>query len=268
MQTLISSSLRTKWNILLKWVIGALIIMVIAAMNVWDLPSYLSFASLMREREQLLAWTHDHYVLTVLLFIGFSCLTTALLIPIDIVVALAGGYLFGSVLGTAYVVVGATGGAILSFLSARYWFHDSVQSRFGARFPIIQQSVSRNGFGYLVALRLIPFVPFTAINLLAGLTPLKLGTFVGGTILGILPCSFLLVYSGSHLASLTSMRDVVSSSMALALSALGFLAFLAMALQQHVLNRSSATTLALSSSQLCSRFISSTTTNTGKTRNL
>ena len=237
MQTLFSSPFKNQWGFPVKWIIGAFILMTIAVMYLLDLPSYLTIASLVSEREQLLAWAHDHYALTVLLFIGFSCLTTALAIPIDIVVALAGGYLFGSIFGTAYVILGATGGAILAFLGSRYWFFDSVGLRFGTRFPGIHHSVSLNGFGYLVALRLIPLIPFTAINLLAGLTPMKLRTFAAGTILGIFPCSFILVHAGHQLGSSTSMAEVFSLSMVLALSAFGLLAFLAIAFQQQVIGK-------------------------------
>ena len=199
-------------------------VVTVAVIGFWmtgDSISTLARETWNQQREALQIFTRENYGLTVALFIAFSCLTTVLLLPLDLVVALAGGYLFGNWFGTLYVVAGATLGAILTFLAARYAFYPMVNRRFGTFLPEFQKKVSRNPFGYLLAFRLIPLIPFSLINLLAGLTPMTLRTFTGGTILGIFPCSFLLVYSGHHLSRSSSLADMVSPLSIAVLTAIG-----------------------------------------------
>jgi uncharacterized membrane protein YdjX (TVP38/TMEM64 family) len=100
---------------------------------------------------------------------------------------LAGGALFGSVLGTACNWVGATIGATIAFLLARALGKDAVQSLLGARAAGLDKVGGSSGFWALLRLRLIPVMPFNALNFGSGFTGMSLRDYVAATAIGILP---------------------------------------------------------------------------------
>ncbi|MGH7165149.1 MAG: TVP38/TMEM64 family protein, partial [Nitrospiraceae bacterium] len=165
-----------------------------------------------------------HYATAVAAFIVVYCLTAALSVPGDIFLTMIGGFLFGSVIGTFYVNIGATAGATLAFLAARYLLRDWVESKFADRIGPIQEGFKRNAFSYLVTLRLIPAIPFVLVNLVSGLTRMDLGTYVRATSLGMFPASFVFAYAGRQLGMINSVREVASPPVLLAFTLLGLLA--------------------------------------------
>ncbi len=197
---------------------------VIAAFFYFDLHRSLSLDSLKEHRDQLLEVTQRHYAPTVAAFIGIYILQTAFSLPGAAILTLAGGFVFGSVLGTLYVNVGATGGATLAFLAARYLFHDWVENKFGDRLGPIQEGFARNAFHYLLTLRLIPVFPFFLVNLVSGLTRVTLGTYVLATAIGIIPGSFVFAYAGRQVGTINSLSEIASPRVLTAFTLLGVLA--------------------------------------------
>lgn len=191
-----------------------------------DLHQYLSLQALKANRDRLLAVTQQHYGLAVSVFILAYLVQTAFSLPGGAILTLAGGFLFGSVLGTVYVNIGATAGATLAFLAARYVLHDWVEEKFGHRLGTLQAGFAENAFNYLMTLRLIPLVPFFLLNLLSGITRIRLGTYVGATALGIIPGSFVYAYTGRQLGTIDSLSEVASLPVLLAFTLLGLLALL------------------------------------------
>jgi uncharacterized membrane protein YdjX (TVP38/TMEM64 family) len=137
---------------------------------------------------------------------------------------LAGGFLFGAVLGTLFVNLGATTGATLAFLVSRYLLRDWVEQKFGKWLGPVQQGFSQNAFGYLMTLRLIPLFPFFVVNLVSGLTRMNVGTYVVATSLGIIPGSFVYAYAGRQLGTINSLKDIASPGVIGAFVLLGLLA--------------------------------------------
>jgi uncharacterized membrane protein YdjX (TVP38/TMEM64 family) len=103
---------------------------------------------------------------------------TAASLPGAAIMTLAAGALFGLVVGTVLVSFASTIGAGLAFLSARYVLRDSIEARFGERLQAINAGLERDGAFYLFTLRMIPVFPFFVVNLVMGLTRLKLATFL------------------------------------------------------------------------------------------
>ncbi len=207
-----------------KIILGAILLLAVGLAYWLDLAQYLSLEELKANRDRLLAYTQAHYAAAVAAFIVVYCLTAALSVPGDIFLTMVGGFLFGSVLGTLYVNVGATAGATLAFLAARYLLRDWVESKFADRIGPIQEGFKRNAFSYLVTLRLIPAIPFVLVNLVSGLTRMDLGTYVRATALGMLPASFVFAYAGRQVGMINSVREVASPPVLLALTLLGLLA--------------------------------------------
>lgn len=208
---------------------GRLVVLVLFAAALgaffyFDLGKYLSLDALKANRDALLAFTDAHYATAVALFIGSYCLVVAVSLPGAVFMTLAGGFLFGSVLGTVYVNLGATTGSTLAFLAARYLLRDWVEAKFGSRIGAIQDGFSKNAFSYLMTLRLIPLFPFFLVNLVSGLTRVKLATYVAATAIGIIPGSFVYAYGGRQLGTINSLKEIASPNVLLAFTLLGLLA--------------------------------------------
>jgi uncharacterized membrane protein YdjX (TVP38/TMEM64 family) len=189
-----------------------------------DLTQYLSLETLKANRDRLLAYTETHYSTAVAMFMLAYCLQTAFLLPGAAILTLAGGFLFGSVVGTLYVNIAATSGATLAFLASRYLLRDWVERKFGDRLGPIQEGFAKNAFSYLVTLRLVPLFPFFLVNLVSGLTRIRVGQYVLATALGIIPGSFVFANAGRQLGSINSLGEIASPPVLGAFVLLGLLA--------------------------------------------
>ena len=204
--------------------IAVLFAAAIGAFLYFDLKQYLSLDALKSNRDSLLAFTDLHYATAVALFIGVYVVQTAFSVPGGTIMTLAGGFLFGSVVGTIFVNFGATIGAMLAFLAARYLLRDWVERKFGDRLGPIQEGFAKNAFSYLMTLRLIPLFPFFLVNLVSGLTRVNVGTYAAATSLGIIPGSFVFAYAGRQLGTINSLAEIASPRVLLAFTLLGLLA--------------------------------------------
>jgi uncharacterized membrane protein YdjX (TVP38/TMEM64 family) len=127
------------------------------------------------------------------------------------------------------VNIAATTGATLAFLAARYLLRDWVERQFGNRLAPIQDGFAKNAFSYLMTLRLIPIFPFFIVNLVSGLTRVKVGTYVLATALGIIPGSFVYANAGRQLGSINSLGEIASPRVLGAFALLGLLSLVPIA---------------------------------------
>ena len=193
-----------------KIAIAGIVAALIALFFLFDLGRYLTLASLKENRDALTAFYSENRLLMAGGFILLYIVQTALSLPGAAILSLAGGAIFGALMGTFYVNLGATMGATLAFLVARYLFSDAIQKRFGARLGKLNRELERSGFNYLLFLRLVPVFPFFLINLGAGLTTVPLRTFLFGTMIGIIPGSFVYCNAGASLATIDSLGGIAS----------------------------------------------------------
>ena len=212
-----------------KILTGIIFLIGIGAFLYFDLGQYLSLDSLKANRALLLNYTESHYALAVTVFILVYILQTALSLPGGAILTLTGGFLFGSLTGTFIVNIGATAGATLAFLAARYILRDWVERKFGDRLDAIQSGFAQNAFSYLMTLRLIPAFPFFLVNLVSGLTRVNLSTYILATSLGIIPGSFVFAFAGRQLGSINSLSEIASPPVLLAFTLLGLLALMPIA---------------------------------------
>jgi uncharacterized membrane protein YdjX (TVP38/TMEM64 family) len=175
-----------------------------------DVGRVLSLDSLKANRDHLLAFTEANYTTAVVLFIALYVAVAGLSLPGATILTLAGGFVFGAIPAALYVNIGATTGATLAFLAARYVLRDWVEQKFGKRFEPLQQGFANNAFSYLLTLRLIPLFPFFVVNLVSGLTRVTVGTYVAATALGIIPGSLVYAYAGRQLGTINSLKEIAS----------------------------------------------------------
>ncbi|MGH8469574.1 MAG: TVP38/TMEM64 family protein [Gammaproteobacteria bacterium] len=207
-----------------RWILAAVLVIAAAGFFYYGLDRYLSFEALKTHRDALLALTEANYGTAVAAFIISYALITGVSLPGAAIMTLAGGFLFGSVLGTLYVNIAATSGATLAFLAARYLLREWVETKFSERIEAFQRGFAENAFNYLMTLRLIPIFPFFLVNLLCGLTRIRLSTYMLATAIGIVPASFVYAYAGRQLGGLNSMADIATPGVLLAFTLLGLLA--------------------------------------------
>jgi uncharacterized membrane protein YdjX (TVP38/TMEM64 family) len=154
---------------------------------------------------------------------------TALSLPVAAPLSLLGGALFGQVYGTVVISLAATTGATLAMLASRYLLRGWVESRYTQTLEWINQGIRRDGWSYLLTLRLIPLVPFWLINLALGLSAMPARTFALISWLGMLPGVFLYTNAGTQLATIESPSDVLTPRV---LGAFALLAAIPLVLKQ------------------------------------
>ncbi len=199
----------------------AAIIALIAAFFVLDLDRYLSLAQLKASQESLNAYYAAHPAETIAAYFLAYVAVTALSLPGAAVMTLAGGALFGLLVGTAVVSFASTIGATAAFLVARYLLRDPVQRRFGGKLKAIDAGVEKDGPFYLFTLRLVPVFPFFVINLAMGLTPIRTRTFYWVSQLGMLPGTIVYANAGTRLAQIESLQGILSAGLLLSFALLG-----------------------------------------------
>ncbi|MDW4560760.1 MULTISPECIES: FAD-dependent oxidoreductase [Aeromonas] len=217
-------------RLLLLLVMGCLV----GAFFVLDLDAYLSLSRLQAHQDQASAWVQAHFGQAALLFTLLYVVTTALSLPGASLLTLGGSALFGVGWGLLLVSFASTLGATLAFLSARFLLRDWVSRRFGDKLATLEAGMAKDGAFYLLSLRLIPLFPFFLINLLMGLTPIRVSTYYWVSQLGMLPGTFVYVLAGSELASLTSTGNILSPGLVAALTLLGLMPWLMRGLQRRL----------------------------------
>jgi uncharacterized membrane protein YdjX (TVP38/TMEM64 family) len=207
----------------LRPAIGAAFIAVLAILYSTWLHRYLDWAYLRVHIEGWRQQAREHLLRTILIYCGAYVTLTALSMPVAGGMTLLAGALFDRWLGILLASLSSTTGGTLGFLASRYLFQDWVRLHFGDRLRIIDEGVRRDGAFYLFSLRLTPVVPFFVINFCMGLTPMRVGTFVLTSWLGMLLPSALWVNAGTELASIQRPRDALSPEVLISLAILGVL---------------------------------------------
>ena len=161
----------------------------------------LSWTGLATHRAALAAVVADHPVGAPALFVALYIAVAALSVPEAAVVTLAGGLLFGTILGGILTVVGATIGATILFAVARSALAEPLARRGGAVMRTVRDRLQRDGFLYLLSIRLIPAFPFWLVNLAAALCGMRLLPFAAATFIGIAPGTFVFASIGAGIGS-------------------------------------------------------------------
>ncbi|MCK9375172.1 MAG: TVP38/TMEM64 family protein [Syntrophobacterales bacterium] len=122
-------------------------------------------------------------------------------------ITLAGGILFGPFWGVVYTVFGATFGAGLVFLVARYLARDWVAERLsGTRLMSLDDKVARHGWKVVAISRLIPVFSFSLLNYAFGLTRVAFWPYLGATFVCMLPTTIAYVYFSSNILDIFAGR--------------------------------------------------------------
>ncbi|MBX3350062.1 MAG: TVP38/TMEM64 family protein [Nitrospira sp.] len=224
MTTRVSNQAGTGNTYIGKALIAVVMALAIGAFFYLDLGRFLSLTAVKENRDSLLAFVDTNFGAAVGIFILTYVLVAGLSLPGAVILTLAGGFLFGGILATLFINIGATTGATLAFLTARYLLRDTVEQKFGKWLGPFQEGFAKNAFSYLLTLRLIPLFPFFVVNLVSGLTRVNVGTYMLATAIGIIPGSFVYSYAGRQLGTINSLKEIASPNVIGAFVLLGLLA--------------------------------------------
>jgi uncharacterized membrane protein YdjX (TVP38/TMEM64 family) len=188
---------------------------------VFDMQQYLELRYLQEQGERFRLLFERHTPLVVIVYFLLYVLVVALNLPGAVVMTLAGGMLLGFWIGLVVVSFASTIGATLACMFSRYLLRDWVRKSFGDKLERVNKGVDEEGAFYLFTMRLIPAIPFFVINLVMGLTPMRLRTFFWVSQLGMLPGTAVFVNAGTQLGQITALGDILSWRLLLSFALLG-----------------------------------------------
>ncbi|NIS74013.1 MAG: TVP38/TMEM64 family protein [Deltaproteobacteria bacterium] len=201
--------------------IVALILVLIAAFKILHLDQYFTLSYIKASQEKFQAIYLENRVLVIGSYMAIYILVTSLSLPGAAVMTLLGGALFGLGVGTIVVSFASTIGATFACFVSRYLLQNWVQGKFGDKLKTVNEGVEKEGLFYLFTLRLIPVFPFWMINLVMGLTKMRLRTFYWVSQLGMLPGTMVYVNAGKELAKIDSLKGILSPGLIISFVILG-----------------------------------------------
>ena len=179
---------------------GPLLLLIAGALiGAMLLGDYITFETVQRNRQNLITFRDENFGWTVVGFLSIYILIVSFSLPGASVTSITGGFLFGLVLGTVLNVLAASIGAIAIFLAVKIGLGKFVTQKidqFGGRMTVLRERLLENEISVLLMLRLLPIVPFFAVNIIAALVGVRLKNFAFTTILGIIPGALVFTWIG------------------------------------------------------------------------
>lgn len=179
-----------------------LILAGLIAFFAFDFQRYLTFDALQEHRDDLISWVAANRLLAFLSFLLVYALAVAVSIPGGSFLTLVAGFLFGTLMGTACVVIGATLGAVAIFLACRTAFASFFEARAGSALRRMEEGFREDAMSYMLFLRLVPIFPFWLVNIVPALLDVSLRSYTIATFLGIIPGTLIYASLGAGLGSL------------------------------------------------------------------
>ena len=203
---------------------------------------YLTLDFLAESRLALKAFVSANPVAAPIGFMLLYAVAVAFSFPAASVLTIFSGFLFGWLYGALLAILGATAGATALFLAARTAFGGFLTRRAGKVAAGLSDGFERDAFGYLLVLRIAPFIPFFIVNIAPALFQVRVRTFIAATLIGIVPGAFAYAWLGQgvdsvHVAARQSGRevavgDLVTPEITIAFAALALVAALAIVVKK------------------------------------
>ena len=190
-----------------------LIVALLAAGYAFGVTSLLSWPMLAARQAELRQLVATQPVTSAVGFVLIYAIAVAASFPGAAILTVAGGLLFGVVLGAAFAVTGATLGASLLFLAARGALRRLLTARAGGLVDRLRPGLEQDGFLYVLSLRLIPVVPFWLINLAAALSGMRFRDFAAATALGIIPATTIFASIGAGVGAILAAGETPDLSL-------------------------------------------------------
>jgi uncharacterized membrane protein YdjX (TVP38/TMEM64 family) len=197
--------------------LAPLAVLAAAAVLFWwyGCSSYFTLQKLAEHRETLLAWVSQHHGAALAGYTVLYALIVALSLPAAAPLTLAGGFLFGWLVGGLCAVLAATCGAVAIFILARTALAEPLARQAGPWLDRLRAGFQDDAISYLLFLRLVPAFPFWLVNLAPALLGVSLRDYVVATVIGIIPGTFAFALTGAGLDSvLAAHQDAYAACVA------------------------------------------------------
>lgn len=184
-----------------RWAPLGVLAVLVALAYAFGLHRYFSFGAIAENRDALKAFVAGNLAGALLAYAGVYIAATSLSLPGAALLTILGGFLFGWKIGAVATVIAATAGAIIVFQIVKTSLGAVIAQKAGPFVNKLSDGFTKDAFHYLLFLRLVPAFPFFAVNAVAGLSRIKLQTFVVATLIGIIPGTLAFSYLGTGLDS-------------------------------------------------------------------
>ncbi|MEH6403091.1 MAG: VTT domain-containing protein [Sneathiella sp.] len=179
-----------------------LLAMVFASFFIFGLDDYLTFKALSDNRDRLLSFVENHYLVALGLYFILYTILVAASVPGGLLLTVSGGFLFGWIIGGTLAVFAATVGAALLFLIAATSLGAALHKKAGPWLTKLEDGFKDNAMSYLLFLRLVPAFPFWLVNIAPAFLGVPMRTYIIGTFFGIIPGTMVFASLGTGLDSI------------------------------------------------------------------
>lgn len=194
---------------------------------------YFTLEHLQNNKDVIFEFKNNNTLLSAFAFLLFYALATMFSLPFGTVLAILGGYLFGTLPGLIIVTIGATIGATGIFMISRYSLKDAIPKHMSKTYNKVKHNFEENEVSYLLFLRLVPLFPFAIVNILPALFKVPIRIYVFTTFFGIIPGTFAHTYLGSTFEEVNSLSGLISAKTISAFVLLGLLALIPIAIKRY-----------------------------------
>ena len=188
----------------------------------FNVSQYFQLEYVKSQQDKLMSLYSSYPVGILLSYFFIYIVVTALSIPGALILTVLSGFLFGFIKGALLVSFASTIGATMSFLISRFLLRDFFTRKFKNKLSHVSTHLEKEGAFYLFTLRLIPLIPFFIINIVMGLSAMKVRTFFFISQIGMLPMTFVYVNAGDQLAQINSLKDLLSFKLILSFALVAF----------------------------------------------
>tara|TARA_B100000925_G_C21921547_1_gene436090 strand:+ start:327 stop:1004 length:678 start_codon:yes stop_codon:yes gene_type:complete len=156
-------------------------------------------------------------------FFFTSLILLSLSLPLALILGILSGIIFEPSKAIILVSFSSSIAATMGMLISRYYFREFLKERYKNQYEIINNGFMSNGVYYLFALRMTPIFPYFLINLLIGLTSIKVVPYYLTTQLGMLPMSIIIIFLGKSLDEIILSDAKIDIEFLILLSLVGIL---------------------------------------------
>ncbi len=193
----------------LKLILVFAILAIIVSFYFFEIYNYINFEYLKSQRDALAEIYNTNKLTFIALYgLGYITLATASL-PGAAVLTLAGGAIFGFWSGLFVVSIASTVGATFAFIVSRFLLREYFESKFGDRLEMVDRGLEKEGWFYLLTLRLVPAFPFFLVNILMGLTKMRVAPYFFISLIGMLPGTAVFVAAGMKISKIDSISGIL-----------------------------------------------------------
>ena len=171
---------------------------------------YLDFNYLKEQQNLFQNYKNQNFLLTTIIFMFVYIISNVFSLPGAALLTVLAGAIFGLLWGTIIVSFSSTIGATLSMIVARFFIREAIEKKFPDFIKKVNDGIEKEGWMYLLTMRLVPAIPFFIVNLVMGVTKIKVLTFAIISQIGMLAGTIIYVNAGTQLAKIDSLKGILS----------------------------------------------------------